>query len=492
MTIYSKHSVEEILSFPEWKEDNIKSLVIQALTELEMSIQGFQHKAIAASANITWRSWGDEILVKIDGNQVSISVESPQKSFINSGSTKKTLNLLVKKIQELSIAQPKLYWDEKTVENKMFFEVMEENDKVDSNDWKLLFSKNGIPATLGLIATNALVFLLMIGSGTHFMNPESDDLLHWGANFLPSTLNNESWRLFTSVFIHIGFIHLLMNMYALFYIGVLLESEMGKVKFLLAYLISGVVGSVASLWWNDFTVSAGASGAIFGMYGVFLAFFLVGYLKISENKSLFTSIGVFIVFNVMYGLRPDSNIDNAAHMGGFISGLLIGLSFVPMLKKTAESDPENEPKNTTGLYIAIFGVLIVAMTAYFTFKSIPKDIVAYQIDMERFSKLEQDALNVYTLYDNSNNPPDEQLNHLKSIGIINWKKTIEILDSYTNAALPNRIKERNTKLKKYCELRLESFLLLKISMEENTNAYDSQLSDLYEEIQKVLDELNAE
>ncbi len=107
----------------------------------------------------------------------------------------------------------------------------------------------------------------MILTGVDIMVPDTESLIAWGANFRPITLAGEWWRLLTSCFLHIGIIHLLMNLYALMYIGIQLEPHLGKTRFLAAYLLTGIAGSANSLYWHEFTVSAGASGAIFGMYG---------------------------------------------------------------------------------------------------------------------------------------------------------------------------------------------------------------------------------
>jgi len=159
----------------------------------------------------------------------------------------------------------------------------------------------------------------MIISGVHFFMPENQSLLDWGANFKPLTLAGQWWRLFTAIFLHIGIFHLLFNMYALFYIGLLLEPYLGKARFLAAYLISGIAASITSLWWNDLIISAGASGAIFGMYGVFLSLLSTNLLDKSVKKALLTSIAIFVVYNLLNGLKQGSGIDNAAHIGGLVS-----------------------------------------------------------------------------------------------------------------------------------------------------------------------------
>ena len=120
----------------------------------------------------------------------------------------------------------------------------------------------------------------------------------------------------TNCFLHIGILHLAFKMYALIFIGVLLEPYLGKLRFAVAYLLTGVFASVASLYWHDHTVSAGASGAIFGMYGVFLAMLTTNLIPKSVRKGLLASIGLFVAYNLLYGLKGWGIDANAAHIGG--------------------------------------------------------------------------------------------------------------------------------------------------------------------------------
>ena len=135
------------------------------------------------------------------------------------------------------------------------------------------------------------------------LQPDTSLLLEWGANYKPLTLNGEIWRLFTCIFEHIGIIHLVMNMYALLYAGIFLERLLGRIRFITAYIVSGICASMISLWWHHNVVSAGASGAIFGMYGVFLSLLLTNLIEKETRKSMLSSIGIFIGYNLLFGMR---------------------------------------------------------------------------------------------------------------------------------------------------------------------------------------------
>jgi len=184
-----------------------------------------------------------------------------------------------------------------------------------------------------IIDLNVLVFLLMVLSGISIIEPDVESVIQWGANYKPLTLDGQWWRLLTCCFVHFGIIHILMNMYAFLYIGLLLEPLLGRWKFTIAYLLTGIAASTTSLYWhwNDAAVSAGASGAIFGMYGVFLAMLTTNLIHPEKRKPLLRSIGFFVLFNLGFGTL--GTIDNSAHIGGLVCGLLIGYLLYPVLKQ---------------------------------------------------------------------------------------------------------------------------------------------------------------
>lgn len=196
--------------------------------------------------------------------------------------------------------------------------------------FSIFIPKAGFTITPLLLDLNLFIFIMMGISGVNLISPDQESLLRWGANFRPLTMDGQWWRLLTCCFLHIGIIHLLLNMYALLFIGYLLEPLLGSLKFIIAYLLCGIMASITSLWWHNLSISAGASGAIFGMYGVFLALLTTHLIEKSERKPMLISIGIFVAYNLLNGLN--GNIDNAAHLGGFLSGFIIGYAIVPSLR----------------------------------------------------------------------------------------------------------------------------------------------------------------
>lgn len=192
-----------------------------------------------------------------------------------------------------------------------------EEESIKANN---IFSKKKAIVTYMLITINILVFLAMyiFGNGSY----DVETLLNFGANYSPFVKMGELYRLITSSFIHIGFIHLLFNMYALYIIGPQLESFYGKTKFLIIYLFSAIMGSLFSNLFTD-SVSAGASGAIFGLFGALLYF---GYhYRAYLGNVIKSQLIPLLIFNFSLGFIL-SGIDLSAHIGGFIGGILISMA----------------------------------------------------------------------------------------------------------------------------------------------------------------------
>ncbi len=185
----------------------------------------------------------------------------------------------------------------------------------------------GAPVSVVLLLANFGIYAAFALSGGGFMNADSQLLIRWGSNFGPYTTDGEWWRLLSAAFLHGGIVHLLVNMFTLFDVGSLCERLYGSRRYLVLYLLSGLLGSAASVWWNPSVNSVGASGALFGVLGATFVFMLDkrNGVPVSEMKAHATSMGVFIVYGVVNGLVA-TGIDNAAHLGGLAAGLLLGFT----------------------------------------------------------------------------------------------------------------------------------------------------------------------
>lgn len=179
----------------------------------------------------------------------------------------------------------------------------------------------------------ALVYLVMVLFGVPPLTPNAMELYDWGGNFLPAVMDGQWWRLVTYMFLHAGAMHLVMNGFALLYVGMFLEPLIGKLRLASAYLLTGVFAGIMSLMVHGNSVAVGASGAIFGLYGVFFSLLTTNYLQKTAKTTMMRSLLFFVVFNLLMGMQ--GNTDNAAHIGGLISGILIGYIFYPGIRNNS-------------------------------------------------------------------------------------------------------------------------------------------------------------
>lgn len=180
------------------------------------------------------------------------------------------------------------------------------------------------PCTVALIAVNVIVFLFLSFRG---MTEDGMFLLEHGAMYVPYMIEKgEYYRIFTSMFLHFGFDHLLNNMVILAAIGWNLEYEIGQLKFVILYLFSGLGGNLLSAYWDirvgDYAISAGASGAIFGVIGALL------YVAIRNRGRIGDISGKGLVFMIILSLYygySSGGVDNMAHIGGLVAGFLLSV-----------------------------------------------------------------------------------------------------------------------------------------------------------------------
>ncbi|MBC7552640.1 MAG: rhomboid family intramembrane serine protease [Taibaiella sp.] len=343
-------------------------LALEALALLKWKVTNLGTNGVVASTHNGLFAWNAEIKIVLENGGAVLQSTSAGGELVDEEKNKKVVTRLT---ETLTALRQKYTPDELTgkyyaLRNDIYtgrarvLTAGTLTGREQLNDILSIFKPtHGYFITPILLNLNIIVFLLMAMAGVNVMTPESVDLLHWGANFGPLTLAGEWWRLVTCCFVHIGLMHLLMNMYALAFIGLLLEPKLGKSRFLAAYLLTGIAGSMVSTYSHGHTISAGASGAIFGMYGVFLALLTTPIIEKASRKKLLLSIGFFVVYNLLNGFKP--GIDNAAHIGGLLSGIAAGYVFLPGLKQ-----PRNSKLKLAA--IAILSVLIISVSAAVYFK----------------------------------------------------------------------------------------------------------------------------
>lgn len=210
------------------------------------------------------------------------------------------------------------------------------NDKTEKSNkvFENIFRPKRIIMTKIMMALCIVVFAL-----TYILGKGSEDpitLVMFGANYAPLVKSGQVWRLVTSMFLHAGFLHLAINMYALYMLGSQVENYIGKLKFTGIYLVSGIIGSLMSVLFTN-NISVGASGAIFGLAGALLYFGF--HFRLYLSNALKNQILPIVIINLALGfLIP--GIDVAAHIGGLIGGYLSTASF-GIVDKTSKQEKIN-------------------------------------------------------------------------------------------------------------------------------------------------------
>ncbi len=188
--------------------------------------------------------------------------------------------------------------------------------------------------TWALLAANVVTWLVVEMSGG---SEDPEVLLRFGAMFGPQIAAGEYWRLFTAMFLHIGWMHLLFNSLGLLIFGRMVERMYGSVGFLAIYFVAGLSGSVASYLLNPIAIAAGASGAIFGVMGALGAFFLARRNVLGEfGRQSLVGIAMIAALNLAIGFAMPG-IDNWAHLGGLAMGFSVGFAFTPRYRYMAEA-----------------------------------------------------------------------------------------------------------------------------------------------------------
>ena len=209
------------------------------------------------------------------------------------------------------------------------------------------------PATYSLLAINCGVFVAMLATGASAWMPTLDQLMRWGADRPDNILiHGEWWRIVTAMFVHVGIIHIATNMWCLWNLGLLAEPLMGSFGLFAAYILTGAAGNLLSTVYNwfravhespaapFFQAGAGASGAVFGIAGALIVLLKSKYLpvpprelnRLRRSVIYFAAINLVIGFSVNFGSGfTGVEVDNSAHIGGVLSGLLLAAPMVPRI-----------------------------------------------------------------------------------------------------------------------------------------------------------------
>ena len=317
--------------------------------------------------------------------------------------------------------------------------------------------------TYGIILSNLIVFILMTAFGADFFYPSVDSLIAWGANFGLNTYDGEQWRIVTSTFLHIGIFHIVMNMFVLYSIGLILEGVFGSYVFFVVYLLCGIGGSLGSLFWGSYVVSAGASGAIFGLFGWFFALLSTNFFDKEYREYYFKRVGYLLIINLVFGFATGW-VDNAAHIGGLITGFSIGyiIYYSLAIKKVANLK----------LFIIVSLIALYGAGFFYFYTKLNKDVLVYKTYIGEYesmdSKITAVIANIRDL------EKEEKVAGLKQ-AIEQIDSTIVLMDILKRKQLPEDLLSVVSNCYKRSKLMKESYTFYLMGIEQQTNAYGDDI-----------------
>jgi rhomboid protease GluP len=478
---------QKLVALPLHDPALVLCLLVETAEQLGWEIKAVSEVGIHALAGSGFLKPRFDIHIRLGSAQLVLKSESTGSAVYDWGKNEQNLVRFLEKMQEVQRSRPLEHWQEryKTLEHLLVSpEEMAEwhgaqtaREQLQSISGLLVPNRNLFFTPL-LFWANVLVFGWMVLSGVSVFSPDSDSLLRWGALFRPPIQENgEWWRLSTSNFVHIGLFHLALNMLALLNIGSVLEPLLGKARFLLAYLLAGICGSLCSLWWHENSLSAGASGAVFGMTGMYLALLFSNLFDTEMRKSLLPGVLVFVGYNLLYGLKGE--IDNAGHIGGLLGGLVMGFFVVPSLKSPGE-------KVFTYSIMGIW-VVMVFLAGWMVRQSLPTEMKAWAEKMTKFEEFESMALEVYSR--NAEVTREDLANELQNRGLYYWVKCKELSEEAQKMSITSEALRKSRLLETYCNLRMESYQKMLDMLARGNFPQPDTMAPYNQRIKEVIDQI---
>lgn len=455
--------IEKFIPLADFPADKYLIVAKQAIENLGWSLSHVSESGLIAYTPISFQSYSEEVSIRIHGNFAVVKSECVGIQMLFNDYGKNDLNL-EKFFHEFEYVEFHLkdVWEESlskfhqliATQDHHYFEKapLATKNKI-KNVLFLFFPQKGYTATPTVVLINVFYYVaiflfsvvLMIslslktGSASHdnYIEEIRRISLNFGVNQRNLVLGGEYWRLITYQFIHGSKSHLFFNMYALVYLGLMIENKLGWKKYLFIYLMSGVCGGLVSLIFHQEGVMMGASGAIMGLYGAFIALLITKSFERKATKALLAStliVSLLVLINGAFGKR----VDNAAHIGGFVSGFIFTYLLNYKWDKTVEIKSWARYAVSVLLFLMFFSGVIYFNPKYGT---------------EEYRKLSN------TFNDNLRSlngimnlkislPKDVKLASIKQEGIIPTERNLVVVKQMQALNLkPEDVKERNEKIK---------------------------------------------
>jgi rhomboid protease GluP len=456
----------EVLSFEGYSPAQFTLLLKLALERLQWQVSFNDKGEVVARVPASEWSWGEVISIQVYEQEALIVSKYVQWTLPLSNKNKQNVQALNNAIGFLQKRYDAGQLEAILPTLEIAMDVAIERPKAFTRGHYVMYGMG-----ISMIA----VFVIMVCSGVSLFAPDVDAVVSWGGNFWPLVMSGDYWRLFTCLFVHVGVLHLLLNLSALYVIGLHLEPLIGRWRFLLCFLLTGLAASTVSIWNNSSAVSAGASGAIFGLYGVFMSLLTTGVAGKKLRASLLGSMGLFVLVNLLYGLKDD--VDNAAHMGGLVSGLVIGLLLAGEWKWMR--------LHLVFRTVAFMLPLLVTVPYLVRNQHKPEATrpareVALVGRIQEMVTLDEEAS--WPIVSGSGKSDNQLAGEIERVSIPKWTEMSNILAGYNNTPLDSFNRKLHAVLTDYTQLRLKESALYIQKADDSLNFSPGELASIQSQV----------
>jgi rhomboid protease GluP len=458
----------------------IFSIVQQACKELEWEYLVVDENKFTATTPTHWTLSEEIIKISVENNEIIFRSRSESLELYEAGRNQKNIEeLLLPKFIKI-----KAGWKSELLQRAAntlrddTLKQLKSGNRVTGE--KVTFGTKDHGMTFFLIAVNMLVFIAMVIRGVNLVEPEANDIIKWGGNVKFNVTGGEWWRLVTNLFVHIGILPLLVNLVGLYFVGLMVESILGKLKFLIAYLTVGVLASLISIVWTPQGVAAGSTGAIFGMYGVLIAFVTTPYVNKKFSPLWLVGAVAYVAFNIVVSFRGGN--DNASLLGGFIAGLITGYLFYFF-------HFNRELARAGGTRISIEVLLLTTLIVYFYLRVNGRnDSLRFQREVMKLNQIEVKAM-AQMQHLQSAQSNNDAVSVIRDSALPQWRHFQEEISKTGAYSLSSEYKRKRKLLNEYAGLRVRQTELMYKSIAESTDKYNGEIDSVSDRIEKIIDEL---
>lgn len=473
-TEYEKRIPSEGLS--NWE---IFSIAENACKNLEWEYLVVDEKTFTATTPTNWTLNEEIITIQPENDMILFKSKSENLELLEAGRNQRNIDeellpAFKKAKEQLNTLQ--LQSASSTIKTETLKQLKTGN-RIDTG--KMTFGFRDHEVTFLLIALKVIFFIVMVLKGASFPDPSAADILSWGGSMRAYITGGEWWRLAVAIFVPVSFVQLIVNIVAIYFIGLMVESILGKAKFLIAFLTAGVLANFVSIIKYNDTVIAGASGAIFGLYGVFLAFATTRYINRRFPKVWLLSIVAYVVFSITISVSAD--VYNAINFSGLIAGICIGYAFYFFHYK-------RNIARAGGTRISVEILLVTALVIFLYVRSDRNDSIRFEKAVMRLNRIEVKAMTQMQRlqYTKSN---EEAATILRDSTLPEWQRFKTELNKTNKYKLNGELTAKRKLLNQYAGMRIKQTDLIYQSVKNSSNRYDSQIEMISDSIDKIIDRL---